>query len=122
MEEQDKKPGAGRAQRIYRATDKGREFYLDWLRQPVDPDTVGSDLGLHLMRFVMMEGELPPEAARAFLADLADALGRFVDGMERYLASGAAPPTRHVTLALEHGIAVHRASLDWAREALRKIS
>lgn len=122
VEEQDKKPGAGRAQRIYRATDKGREFYLDWLRQPVDPDTVGRDLGLHLMRFAMMEDELPPEAARAFLAGLADALGRFVDGMERYLASGAAPATRHATLAIEHGIAVHRASMDWAREALRKIS
>lgn len=100
----------------------GREIFLDWLREPVDPDTIGNDLGLHLIRFAMMEDQLPPEAVRAFLTELAAALARFVDGLERYLASGEAPATRHATLALEHGIAVHRASIDWAREALRRLS
>jgi DNA-binding PadR family transcriptional regulator len=117
----DRARGRGRAQRLYKVTEEGHSVFLAWLRQPVDPDTVAHDIGLHVMRFAMMEGELPPEEARAFLADFADALGRFVDGLEGYVASGAAPATPHTTLALQHGIAIHRASLVWAREALREI-
>lgn len=116
---EDQAPASGRARRLYRVTAGGRAAYLDWLRQPVDPGTVANDLGLHLMRFAMMEGEAEPGQVAAFLRDLAGALDAFVSGMERYLASGDAPRTPHVTLALEHGIAVHRASLEWARSALK---
>jgi hypothetical protein len=38
--------------------------------------------------------------------------------MERYVASGAQSARRHAQLALEHGIAVHRASIDWTRSAI----
>lgn len=117
----DREDGSGRAERIYRATGEGRAVHLAWLRRPVDPETVGNELGLHLMRFAMMGEELPAEESRAFLADLAAALEKFVTGLERYLASGAAPDTLHVRLALEHGIAVHQTSLEWARDALRRL-
>jgi DNA-binding PadR family transcriptional regulator len=117
----DQTPEKGRAHRLYRVTDEGRAVHLEWLRQPVDPDTVGNDLGLHMMRFAMMEQVIEPEHVTAFLEDLAGALDGFVSGMERYLASGAAPGTPHVTLAVEHGIAVHRASLEWARSAIKTL-
>jgi DNA-binding PadR family transcriptional regulator len=107
-----------RAQRTYYVTDAGRAMHLDWLRQPVVPATVGADLGLHLMRFALMENHLPRAAVRAFLADLAQALDSFVTAMEQYLASGAQADRPHAELALQHGIAVHRASLQWARSAL----
>jgi hypothetical protein len=98
-------------------TPAGRAAHLDWLRQPVIRATVEADLGLHLMRFALMEEQLDREAVLAFLNDLASALGSFVSGMEQYLASGAQSSRRHAELALEHGIAVHRASLEWARSA-----
>jgi fermentation-respiration switch protein FrsA (DUF1100 family) len=88
----------------------------------VVPATVGADLGLHLMRFALMEEHLGRDAVVAFLADLASALASFVTGMERYLASGAQASQRHAELALEHGIAVHRASLEWARSAAAALS
>jgi hypothetical protein len=122
LAQEDQAHDRGRAQRLYRVTQEGHAVFLAWLRQPVDPDTVANDIGLHVMRFAMMEGELPPHEARAFLVDFADALGRVIDGIERYIASGEAPATPHVRLALEHGIATHRASLGWARKALREIS
>lgn len=114
----DETPERGRDRRLYRATAEGRAVHLEWLSQPVEPGTVANDLGLHLMRFVMMEQVMEPAQVIAFLKDLAAALHDFVAGMERYLASGAAPATPHVTLALEHGIAVHRASLQWAQSAI----
>jgi DNA-binding PadR family transcriptional regulator len=106
-----------RSLRLYHITHAGLAAHLDWLAQPVDPATVGADLGLHLMRFALMEEHLGRDAVLAFLADLAGALASFVTGMERYLASGAQASHRHAELALEHGIAVHRASLEWARSA-----
>ncbi len=110
-----------RALRLYHVTQAGRSAHLDWLRQPVAAVTVAADLGLHLMRFALMERQLGRQAVLAFLTDLAGALDSFVSGMERYLDSGAQSSHRQAELAIEHGIAVHRASLEWARSALAEL-
>lgn len=105
-----------REQRLYSLTAAGREVHNGWLRQPVDPATVGRDLGMHLMRFVMAERELTADETLTFLRDLGDALEAFITGMEAFLRD--APLTgRHPALAIEHGLAVHRASLRWVRHA-----
>jgi DNA-binding PadR family transcriptional regulator len=119
----EKRVSSGRrALRLYHATPAGHAAHRSWLRQPVDPATVGTDLGLHLMRFSLMETHLPPEAVLVFLNDLAGALDSFVTGMESYLASGAQAQRRHAELALEHGIAIHRASRAWAHSAIAALS
>lgn len=119
----EKKVSSGRrAQRLYQVTEAGRAVHLDWLRQPVDPARVVADLGMHLMRFAMMENQLEREEVLAFLRSLAGALDAFVSGVEEYLASGAQSGRRHAELALQHGIAMHRASLEWARSALAELA
>jgi hypothetical protein len=40
---------------VYEPTQAGRAVHAAWLRTPVEVSTVARDLGLHLMRFVMME-------------------------------------------------------------------
>jgi hypothetical protein len=42
--------------------------------------------------------------------------------MERYLASGTQSSRPHAELALQHGIAMHRASLEWTRTALAALA
>ena len=79
--------GSARQRRVYEPTPAGRAAHASWLRAPVEPATVARDLGLHLMRFVMM--------------DL---------------------PGRHPRLALDHGIAIHRASLRWAEQTVAALS
>jgi len=79
-------------------------------------------VSLHLMCFAMMENELEREEVLAFLKGLADALDGFVSGVEQYVASGAQSARRHAELALEHGIAVHRASLEWTRSAMAALA
>jgi DNA-binding PadR family transcriptional regulator len=111
-----------RTQFLYHLTDLGRTAHLAWLREPVEPASVGSDLGVHLMRFAMMEDRLEREEILAFLKGLAEALEGFVADMERYIASGLPTARRHPRLALEHGIAMHRASLGWARSAMTALS
>jgi hypothetical protein len=58
----------------------------------------------------------------AFLADLGGALDGFVAGMEQFAASRRGTLRQHAVLALEHGIAIHRASLEWVRSAMAALS
>ena len=73
------------------------------------------------MRFVMMEYLLPPEEVLTFLRNLADALAALIAQLEQY-AAAAEPGGHHPRLALDHGLAVHRASLDWAERTIAALS
>ena len=112
---------SARHRRGYEPTQAGRAAHLNWLRTPVEPATVSPDLGLHLMRFVMMEHLLPPEEVLTFLQNLADRLAALVARLEQYTAA-ADFPGRHPRLALDHGIAIHRASLRWAEHTIAALS
>jgi hypothetical protein len=68
----------------------------------------------------MMEHQLPPDEVLAFLQDLAGALAALTTQLEQY--SEAADLTdRHPRLAVDHGLAVHRASLRWAEHTIEAL-
>jgi hypothetical protein len=77
---------------------------------------------LHLLRFVMMAGVLPEEAVAGFLGSLRAALAGFVASLERQLDGVDATGNPYARLAVEHGLAVHRASLAWADQAIAKLA
>ena len=112
---------SARHRRVYEPTQPGRAAHASWLRTPLDPATVSRDLGLHLMRFVMMEHMLPRAEVLEFLHNLANALAAFTAELERYPAVSD-PGHRHPRLALDHGLAVHRASLRWAEDTIAALS
>jgi DNA-binding PadR family transcriptional regulator len=105
---------------VYEPTEPGRAAHVGWLRAPVGPDTVARDLGLHLMRFVLMEHLLPPDQVLGFLRDLADALTAFTADLARHATANNA--SSHARLALDHGLAVHRASLRWTERTIAALS
>jgi DNA-binding PadR family transcriptional regulator len=111
---------SARHRRVYEPTEAGQTIHVAWLRTPVDPATASRDLGLHLMRFVMMEHALPREEVLGFLDNLKEALAALTAGLERYMAT-AELDNHHPRLALDHGVAVHRASLDWAERAIEAL-
>jgi PadR family transcriptional regulator, regulatory protein AphA len=112
----------GRPRRRYRLTEEGRQAHLGWLREPVVPETVAQDLGVHLLRFAMMASVLPEEAAREFLVSLRAALAGFVAALERQADAMDPAGNLHAALAVEHGLAVHRASLAWAERAITRLA
>jgi PadR family transcriptional regulator, regulatory protein AphA len=117
------RPAAGgRPRRVYRLTADGRQAHLDWIREPVRPPTVAQDLGMHLLRFVMMADVLPPDEVLAFLTSLRAALAGFVTGLEQASANPDVAGNLAARLAVEHGLAVHRASLDWAGQAIATLT
>jgi DNA-binding PadR family transcriptional regulator len=111
---------SARRRRVLEPTEAGLAAHVAWLRTPVEAETVARDLGLHLMRFAMMERQVPRDEVLRFLGDLADALSEFTAGLEPYAA-----PTdrgdRHPALAVRHGLAVYRASLEWTRQAVAEL-
>jgi PadR family transcriptional regulator, regulatory protein AphA len=108
---------SARRRRVYEPTEVGRTAHMTWLRTPIEPATVARDLGLHLIRFVMMEHAFSRDEVLGFLGNLSDALAAFTAELERY---AAVPPVgdRHPRLALDHGLAVHHASLEWTARAI----
>ncbi len=104
----------GRRRLVYEATPTGRTANTTWIRLPVRPETVARDLGLHLLRFVMMEALLSKDEILGWLQDLIEALSIIVDNVERHRTAMLDGPL-HAILALDHGAAVNRASLAWAR-------
>lgn len=106
---------------VYEPTELGVVAHTSWLRTPVRPGTVARDLGLHLMRFVMMEHLLPPDQVLRFLRDLADALAAFTAELDRH-AAATDPASGHARLALGHGLAIHRASLQWTEDTIAALS
>ncbi len=113
---------AGRRRRkIYRATPAGIELHHQWLRSPVEAETVGRDLGIHLMRFALAEPVLTRAEVMEFLVQLRDGLRQFNDSMRQFLDQ-AQLPGRHPALAIQHGIAVHQASLDWVEATIAQLS
>jgi PadR family transcriptional regulator, regulatory protein AphA len=112
----------GRPRRRYRLTDEGRQAHLDWLRQPIVPETVAQDLGLHLLRFAMMPQVLSDDAVIGFLTSLRAALAGLVGALERQAGALDAGANPYPALAVEHGLAVHRASLAWAEQAIARLA
>jgi DNA-binding PadR family transcriptional regulator len=117
------RPAAGaRPRRVYRLTADGRQAHLDWVREPVRPPTVAQDLGMHLLRFVMMVDVLPEDEVLGFLASLRAALAGFVTFLEQASASPDVGQNLAARLAVEHGLAVHRASLAWTGQAIAALA
>jgi len=117
------RPAAGgRPRRLYRLTADGRQAHLGWVREPVRPETVGQDLGMHLLRFVMMADVLPAGEVLGFLASLRTALAGFVATLEQAAAGPDVAASRAGRLAVEHGLAVHRASLAWTGQAISTLA
>jgi PadR family transcriptional regulator, regulatory protein AphA len=112
----------GRPRRRYLLTDDGRQAHLDWVREPVAPATVAQDLGLHLLRFVMMAQVLPEETVIRFLTSLRAALAGLVGSLEQQADAIDAVENPYARLAVEHGLAVHRASLTWAEQAIIRLA
>ena len=61
---------SARRRRVYEPTEVGRTAHVTWLRTPIEASTVGRDLGLHLVRFVMMEHAFSRDEVLGFLDNL----------------------------------------------------
>ena len=117
------RPAAGgRPRRVYRLTADGRQAHLSWIREPVRPETVAPDLGLHLLRFVLMADVLPGHEVLGFLTALRAALAGFVAALEQASAGPDLAANPAARLAVEHGLAVHRASLAWTGQAISTLA
>lgn len=116
------RPARGPARRVYRLTADGREAHLAWVREPVVPQTAPQDLGMHLVRFAMMVDVLPDGEVAEFLAGLHAGLASLVTALEQVSAGPLLGDNLGARLAVEHGLAVHKASLTWTERAMTALA
>jgi hypothetical protein len=69
----------------------------------------------------MMAPVLPADAVVGFLTSLRDALAGFVAALEQQVDAPDVAGNLYAGLAVEHGLAVHRASLPWAEQAITRL-
>jgi hypothetical protein len=65
---------------------------------------------------------LPADATVGFLTSLRAALAGFVASLEQQAAAIDAAGNPYPALAVERGLAVHRASLAWAEQAIARLA
>ena len=115
-------PGQGRPDRtVYRITDEGRRAFVQWLREPPEPERVRNELLLKLF--------FGPQIGPEILGAIESAEARFraalktFDGFESQMDDIAptAEQAMYWKLALGMGQSVVRARARWCREARRTI-
>jgi hypothetical protein len=70
----------------------------------------------------MMAQVLPEETVIRFLTSLRAALAGLVGSLEQQADAIDAVENPYARLAVEHGLAVHRASLTWAEQAIIRLA
>ena len=110
--EQSQRPDKG----LYRVTDAGRAALAEWV-QEVDEDPDGG-IGVFLLK-VFFGWAAPPDAALAQVGAYRRLLERRLGHYEEMDRDLSDDEPVHSRIALRHGIARTRATLQWAEEARR---
>jgi PadR family transcriptional regulator, regulatory protein AphA len=106
---------APRGGRVYEPTDAGLEEVRRWLRQTEPSRAVRDEASLRLFFLWLLE----PEEAESYLRGEAERVRETLAGLERIAAQEdpETPKTRAYRVALELGLRVARARLEWAEWA-----
>jgi DNA-binding PadR family transcriptional regulator len=116
------KSGSKRPKQIFHVTAKGGRALIKWLCQPVTEEQLVWNTEMLLLRFSFLDllGDL--EFSRRFLADFRGHTHAQIKAVRGLLSSMGDQMPLHGRLALEKGLAVHQANLQWCTSALKSIA
>ena len=107
-----------RRRQVFALTRKGLAALREWLRKPVSPKEVVSDLNELFLRFAFMDQVLGKAVTVKFLKEFKRELQSYVPALRQYLQQHQAEMPTSGRLALESGIRAYEAQIKWARYAL----
>lgn len=119
--------GAGdedrRRRQDFTLTEAGKGVLIAWLEQDLSPQDVNDRLGELLLRFALMDGNVPRSVIVRFLDQLILGLIAKVDAMHAQFRdmSCKVPPLHTGLLAFESGIKGMEAQLAWAQGARARL-
>ncbi len=108
----------GRRRRAYRLTEAGERGLRAWLTAPIAPEAVVRRVEDLDLRFVIVAETLGREAARTFLAEYVAALDARQHEVIEFRAGPGQAMSRAPLEALDLGLRLGRARLEWCRELL----
>ena len=113
--------GSRRPKQVYHVTPSGWRVLQKWLRQPVANEDLVWRSDVLMLRFSFLDLLDDFGISARFLQDFRTHVETQVDTAGQFLKTIGDDMPLHGRLALEHGMAGHRANLRWASHALRRI-
>jgi DNA-binding PadR family transcriptional regulator len=112
--------GAGlRRRRMFRPTPAGRAEFKRWLSQPVTHDAIMRRIPELFLRFAFLDEVLGPSSTLKFLRQFESGLRGFIPELQKHLETSRKAMSLSGRLALENGIRVFEANLQWAIGAIK---
>jgi PadR family transcriptional regulator AphA len=107
-----------RRRRIFRLTPAGLSALERWLSAPVTRDDVVRGTDELMLRFGFIETALGEAEAVRFLQALQREVTNYLPELQRYLEATGDSLPRSGRLALEYGVHLYEALLQWSKQAL----
>jgi DNA-binding PadR family transcriptional regulator len=118
-----RQPENARRRQVFALTQEGRNELAAWLTLPITRDDVVWHLPEIMLRFALMDGNVPRSAPLAFLEQFEREMGGYVRELRANLETMRAKlPVHTGVLAFEAGICAMEAQLSWARQAHTRLA
>ena len=112
--------GSGlRRRRMFRPSNKGKAEFRRWLSLPVTADLLMHNVRELFLRFSFLDEGLGPPATLKFLKQFEAELRVFVPGLRQHLETSKNAMSLSGRLALENGVRIFEANLQWAIAAIK---
>jgi DNA-binding PadR family transcriptional regulator len=112
----------GRGRIVYHLTGEGNRALAGWLSLGVTRDDVIQRLPELMLRFALMDGNVPRSTTLRFLGEFDRELGSYLAELKANLEQmGSKPPVHTGVLAFQAGIQGMEAQLAWARQARARL-
>jgi DNA-binding PadR family transcriptional regulator len=118
----DAKPSDGRGRQVFHLAREGAAALVKWLSQPVTREGVVWELPELMLRFALMDGNVPRSTAIKFLGQFEEVLGSYVQELRgEFERSSSLMPLDTGLLAFQCGIESMESQLSWARGARQRL-
>jgi DNA-binding PadR family transcriptional regulator len=117
------KPSDGRGRQVFHLAPAGATALVEWLSQPVTRDEVVWRLPELILRFALMDGNVPRSTAVSFLNQFEEMLGPYVRELrDEFERSSSLMPLNTGLLAFQSGIESMESQLSWVRQARLRLA
>jgi DNA-binding PadR family transcriptional regulator len=116
-------PKDRRGREVFHPSPAGVSAFVEWLSRDLTYDDVVLRFQELMLRFAFMDGNVPRSTAIRFLDQLERELSVYVGELRaQFDPMGSKSPVHTGLLAFQSGIEGMEAQLNWARQAMRRLS
>lgn len=105
----------------YRLTILGKKELQNWCSKPASFNEIQNKMNELMLRFVFMEYFVDTDTVISFLSSVKQNINKYIEQLVDYYDQNKTSIPFHSKLAMEQGIEMVRANLEWTEHALNTI-